>query len=166
MAYDLRLIGKTFRLRIEATVWDSEHIGHQDAAVIVDTGNPNTIISENLAKRYGMRLVDDNTGKGTESTRLGSHIYKSELYMLPYISFENTFSISNIVVQAIKFDIQNELYDSILLGLNILNNWDYRIRRTKNIFSVEEDPPSFIPNKEDIYRNYFDLKTGEYILFQ
>jgi hypothetical protein len=55
--------------------------------------------------------------------------------------------------------------DDIILGTNVINNWEMIISKKKHTFQFREDPPDNLPNKTNIYQNYFD-KEGNYICVQ
>ena len=55
--------------------------------------------------------------------------------------------------------------DDIILGTNVINNWEMIISRKHNSFKFREDPPLNIPNKKTIYQNYFS-KEGNYVCIQ
>jgi hypothetical protein len=76
--------------------------------------------------------------------------------------------IKDIVLErvlAFAADFSGELESDILLGTNVMNNWEMLINKKANIFKFREDPPEDLPNKTHIYQNYFD-KDGNYVFVQ
>ena len=55
--------------------------------------------------------------------------------------------------------------DDIILGTNVINNWEMIISKKMHAFQFREDPPDNLPNKINIYQNYFN-KEGNYICIQ
>ena len=55
--------------------------------------------------------------------------------------------------------------DDIILGTNVINNREMIISKKDHTFQFRENPPVSLPNKTNIYQNYFN-KEGNYICFQ
>jgi len=164
LVFDLQLRDVLYRVG----VWASLSKGYKpsiDKKVIVDTGNTNTVISKELAEIYGFPYLDKSGQQIVSTTRLGGRTYTTKMYVIPKIIFDKKFTINAVFVEAIDFPSNYELYDSILLGLNVLNNWEYKINRVTKQLSVEENIPPFITKKSFIYQNHFDKKTGKYVYF-
>jgi len=54
----------------------------------------------------------------------------------------------------------------MLLGLNTLNNWNYKVKRTDNVIEFSESPTLPIgASSKNRYTNYFD-KNGNYVLVE
>ncbi|GBU26791.1 hypothetical protein R84B8_00305 [Treponema sp. R8-4-B8] len=62
---------------------------------------------------------------------------------------------------------RRQLYgnNDCILGTNVINNWEMIISKKEHTFQFRENPPDSIPNKMNIYQNYFN-KEGNYIYVQ
>jgi len=72
------------------------------------------------------------------------------------------FEMSRVFAMAYPFD--DWLMRHIILGTNVLNNWDFTISRSDNSIKLCQRIPEDAPNKEYPYQNYF--KGGEYVAVQ
>ena len=146
---------KLHLLKGHSRIWVRAIInGVQDIDVMVDTGCHTTMIDEELADRYGEPLPDR-----TVLNIMGKSI-DVKAYRLKSISFDG-FAIENVFVWSAPFETGNELHRKLLLGLNIMNNWDYRINRNKNIMEIKEDIFLRIPESDHPYMHCF--KDGKYM---
>ena len=68
-------------------------------------------------------------------------------------------------VMAFAGDYKGGHENDIILGTNVINNWEMIISRKSHTFQFREDPPDNLPNKTNIYQNYFN-KEGNYICVQ
>ncbi|MCL2690357.1 MAG: hypothetical protein FWE57_11015, partial [Chitinispirillia bacterium] len=64
-------------------------------------------------------------------------------------------------VLAFAGEYPGEYANEILLGTNVMNNWEMIIHKKSHSFKFREDPPINLPNKTYIYQNFFDL-AGNY----
>ena len=65
---------------------------------------------------------------------------------------------------ALAFSFSDWLTRHVILGANVLNNWDFTTSRTDNIIEFSERIPPDAPNKKNPYQNYF--RNGEYVAVQ
>jgi hypothetical protein len=65
---------------------------------------------------------------------------------------------------ALAFPFKDWLVRHIILGANVLNNWDFTTSRTDNVIRFIERIPHDVPNKEHPYQNYFT--EGLYVAVQ
>ena len=143
------------------TVQNNKYL--RDIDVIVDSGCTNTLIPIKYAERkingvtLGIKLKEtmDCTVLGETTT--------TQAYSIPKIVINN-FVINRVMVFAADFK-HPLLQDSILLGLNVMNNWLYTTDRIENKLIVEERPHPSIIYKKDIYYNWISVK-GNYIKIQ
>jgi len=67
-------------------------------------------------------------------------------------------------VFALAFPFRDWLVRHIILGANVLNNWEFTASRTKNEIRFTEEIPPYVPNQLYPYQNYFI--GGEYVAVQ
>lgn len=115
-----------------------------EVRVMVDTGCYNTMVPLWMAKRTGYNLGINR------SVVIGGTTGTGQLYALNMLHFGGCV-IERAVVLAYPFPAANELYDTILLGTNIFNNWRYTIDRETGTFTFTENLPHFLPNKINPY---------------
>ncbi|MCL2252985.1 MAG: retroviral-like aspartic protease family protein [Lachnospiraceae bacterium] len=151
MDFTKSLRGKDLsRIQFWVTLYDKEKCISKEVKLIVDTGNINTIISQNLVDMFSIeKLAEELTFTLGGKTRI------AERHIIPYIEFSTNFEISNVAVESVHFQPNDELYNSILLGLNTLNNWDYCISNFDKSFYAKERFSILMPNKLHYYSNYF-----------
>ena len=115
---------------------------------MLDTGCATTMLDIDLAHTYGEKLLETQA-IGLGSTRYLAQAYKLEGFLLGNLELKNVF------VLAAQFDIANELYYGMLLGLNVLNNLRYCVDRNENTISIQENIFSGIPDKNYPYMHWF-----------
>ena len=165
MVYNLIFTGDYTRVRTKALLKNYEGIVC-NAKNIVDTGNPNTTVPLSFAQKVGIAMVNPLTDSHTSTAKLAGKTHTTYLYRIPFIEFSGKLIITDVAVDAIDFRKDTELRDSIVLGLNVMNNWDYRINRGKDIFEVKEDIFPFSSSNKLPYMNYFDLIHRRYTLLR
>ena len=116
----------------------------------------NTLIPKNLAEISGRSLGF------TRGYKIGGEVIEAEAYSIEKIKLKD-FVIEHVIAFAAAYT--GEFSSNILIGTNIMNNWKMTFDRKANIFQFAENPPDDIPNKVNIYQNYFD-STGNYIYAQ
>lgn len=121
-----------------------------------DLGCYNTMIPKRLAVSSGVP-----TGLKRKYAIGGTYI-ETEAYLIKKIILGG-FTIERIV--AFTAEYRGEFAHDILIGTNVMNNWKMNIDKKANIFQFCENPPDYIPNKKNIYQNYFDLE-GNYMYVQ
>jgi hypothetical protein len=93
---------------------------------------------------------------------LGASVIETEAFSI------NKLMIDEIVLErviAFAGDYEGGHEDDIILGTNVINNWEMIISKKTHTFQFREDPPDSLPNKTHIYQNYFN-KEGDYICVQ
>jgi len=120
--------------------------------VMLDLGCYNTLIPRYLAEESGKAL-----GFWREY-RIGGRIIKAEAFSIHRMKIGD-FTIERVLAFAGEYPGDYE--DEILLGTNVMNNWEMIINKESNTFKFRENPPKNLPNKTCIYQNYFD-PAGNY----
>ena len=126
-----------------------------DIRTLLDTGAFNTMIDSSLAKRFGVMLpiiIPISIG-GTLGEAQGCIIHRISLG-----NFEMTQTF------ALAFPFKDWLTGHIILGANVLNNWNFTTSRTNNTIKFVESIPNDVPNKKYPYQNYF--AKGKYVALQ
>ena len=93
---------------------------------------------------------------------LGANVVEAEAFSIDKIMIGD-FVLERVVAFAGKYKGSQE--DDIILGTNVINNWEMLISKKKHTLQFCEDPPDSLPNKTNIYQNYFN-KEGNYIYVQ
>jgi hypothetical protein len=144
------------RLIFQAKIYNKNENEFNTIRIMIDTGCYNTMIPLQRAKTTGTPLGL------TRPIVIGASVMEAEVYVIDSLRIGGA-DLHNIYMLAAPF--RGELADTILMGLNVLNNWKYIIHRKGNIMEFEESYPDVIPNKAHPYRNYFD-RQGKYVLLQ
>ena len=124
---------------------------------LVDTGAYNTMIDIKLVKDFGILLPE----KYNMGVTIGGHTEDVRCCILHNVEIGG-FRMSNVFAMTAQFTDWLEGY--IILGANVLNNWNYTVSRTNNTITIREDYPQYLPNKNKPYQNYFS--KGEYVAYQ
>jgi hypothetical protein len=93
---------------------------------------------------------------------IGASVIETEAFIIERIKIDS-LEMNSVFMLAANF--KGELADTVLLGLNVLNNWKYTVHRRDNLIEFNESYPDMIPNNTNPYRNYFD-SYGRYVLAQ
>ena len=93
---------------------------------------------------------------------LGANAVETEAFSIDKIMIGD-FSLERVV--AFAGDYKGSHEDNIILGTNVINNWEMIISKKEHTFKFREDPPDSLPNKTNIYQNYFN-RDGNYIYVQ
>jgi len=144
------------RYKFVANVYDLRIKEFVETTVFLDTGCYNTLIPRRLAEQSGRSL-----GFKVKYS-LGASSIETEAFSIDKIMIGG-FLIERVVAFAGKYKGDHE--DNIFLGTNVINNWEMLISRKKHTFQFREEPPDSLPNKTNIYQNYFN-KEGKYIYVQ
>ena len=115
---------------------------------LIDTGCATTMLDITLAKRFGEILPE------TQSIGLGSRRYLAQAYKLEGLLI-GSLELNSVFVLAARYDITEEIYSGMLLGLNVLNNLRYCVDRNENTISIQENIFSGIPDKNYPYMHWF-----------
>ncbi|MCL2800334.1 MAG: aspartyl protease family protein [Treponema sp.] len=144
------------RYKFDASIYRLADRKYITTTVFLDTGCFNTLIPKILAEETGHSL-------GFKMNySLGGSLLEAEAFSIEKIMI-NDIILEKIV--AFAGDYKGSHEDDIILGTNVINNWEMIISKKENILKFRENPPDNIPNKKNIYQNYFN-KEGNYICIQ
>jgi len=126
---------------------------------IVDTGCVNTLIDEEI-----IEVLDYADLNFSQPIRIAGIAVSSRAIVLKQVDFAG-LKIDNMLVFAAPLSA-TPVKKRMLLGLNTLNNWNYKVKRTENVieFSESQTLPAGA-NSKNRYINYFN-KTGNYVLIE
>ena len=133
---------------------DKSHV-MTDIRVLFDTGAFNTMIDATLAGKFGTLLPY------SMAISIGGKAGKAQYCIIDSMTFGN-FSMSRVF--ALAYPFEGWLMRNIILGTNVINNWDFTISRTNDILQFSEKFPPDVPFKKYPYLNYF--KGGNYVATQ
>jgi hypothetical protein len=154
---NVELISKfQHRYRFNAGLYNTLHKKFIDIIIFLDLGCYNTMIPKHLAVQSGRPLGFKR------NYNIGGAVVEAEAFLIHKIMIKD---ITLERVLAFSADFSGELENDILLGTNVMNNWEMVIHKKSNIFKFREDSPEDLPNKVHIYQNYFD-KDGNYVYVQ
>jgi predicted aspartyl protease len=157
MSYKVRLIREEqHRLKFYSSIYCNDTSDMDRITVMLDTGCYNSLIPLMRANISGIPV------NMKRPIAIGSSVVETEAYIINMLKI-GELEIKSVFMLAAPF--KSELADTILLGLNVLNNLKYTIHKKDDIIELEESYPAVIPNKTNPYRNYFD-KNGKYVLLQ
>jgi len=158
MTYSTVALSKWFehRYKFLANVYNLLTKQFEEVTVFLDTGCYNTMIPRQLAEKSGHSL-----GFKMKYS-LGANVVEAEAFSIDKIMIGDLV-LERVIAFAGKYKGRQE-YD-IILGTNVINNWEMNISKKKHMFQFREDPPDSLPNKTNIYQNYFN-KEGNYIYVQ
>jgi hypothetical protein len=151
-------LSKSFehRYKFYASIYNIKTKVFKKTIVFLDTGCFNTMIPRYLAEQTGRSL-------GFKMNySLGASAIEAEAFSIDKIMIGD-FLLERVI--AFAGDYKGGHEDDIILGTNVINNWEMIISRKKDTFQFREDPPDSLPNKANIYQNYFN-KEGNYICVQ
>jgi hypothetical protein len=144
------------RYKFYANIYNILKKDFEDVTVFLDTGCFNTLIPRLLAKQWGRSL-------GFKMNySLGGSLIEAEAFSIDKIM------IADVVLErvvAFAGDYKGGHEDDIILGTNVINNWEMIISKKEHTFQFRENPTDSLPNKANIYQNYFN-KEGNYICIQ
>ncbi|MCL2442748.1 MAG: aspartyl protease family protein [Treponema sp.] len=158
MKYSTTALSKLFehRYKFIASIYNIQKKEYRNVTIFLDTGCFNTMIPRYLAERSGRSL-------GFKMTySLGGNILEAEAFSIEKLM------IGDIVLErivAFAGEYKGGYEDDIILGTNIINNWEMIISKKAHSFRFREDPPENLPNKTNIYQNYFNRERN-YIYIQ
>ncbi|MCL1997946.1 MAG: retroviral-like aspartic protease family protein [Turicibacter sp.] len=132
-----------------AKLWDKRLKNFGDfIPIMLDTGAFNTVISKSLVSRHATML------NGTMPIAIGGYKLVANICIIQRMNI-NGFTLHKIAALAVPF--KGELKDHILLGANVINNWEVTLSRQKHRLSANEDVSA--------YRHIFNAK-GQIMSFQ
>jgi hypothetical protein len=144
------------RYKIDADIFNIHKKNPEPVTIFLDTGCFNTLIPIALAQQTGHSL-------GFKiNYSIGGSVMETEAYSIDKIMIGD-LCLERVVAFAGNYKGGHE--DDIILGTNVINNWEMIINRKEHTFKFRENPPNNIPNKTHIYQNYFN-KEGNYICIQ
>ena len=147
MSYEIELLPSIqSRLRCTAEIYKRNFFNPSVINVIVDTGCPNTLIPLHRAKIFGVKTEIKQT------ITVGNFSGETTAYIIRRIQF-GTVELRSVVMFAAEF--KRELQDTILLGLNIMNNWNYTVKRNVNKIELDEVFDDDTRNSKYPYQRYF-----------
>jgi hypothetical protein len=144
------------RYKFFANVYNLLKKDYEEVTVFLDTGCYNTMIPRDLAEQSGHSL-----GFKVKYS-LGANVVETEAFSIDKIMIGD-FVFERVVAFAGKYKGHQE--DDIILGTNVINNWEMIISKKEHKFQFRENPPDSIPNKTNIYQNYFN-REGNYVYVQ
>ena len=144
------------RYKFDAKVYNLRTKEFVGTTIFLDTGCFNTMIPRRLAVQSGRSL-----GFKVKYS-LGASAIETEAFSIDKIMIGG-FLLERVIAFAGYYKGDQE--DNIILGTNVINNWEMHISKKKHTFQFREDPPDSLPNRTNIYQNYFN-KEGKYIYVQ
>ena len=114
-----------------------------------------------MIPRYLVEQAGRSLGFGMRYS-LGGNIIETEAFSINKIIIDD-FELERVI--AFAGDYKGGHENDIILGTNVINNWEMIISRKSHAFQFREDPSENLPNKTHIYQNYFN-KEGNYICVQ
>jgi len=158
MTYSTVALSKLFehRYKFDADVYNLLRKEFVKNTVFLDTGCYNTMIPRDLAEQSGHSL-----GFKVKYS-LGASLIEAEAFSINKIMIGD-FVLERVI--AFAGDYKGGHEDDIILGTNVINNWEMIISKKEHSFQFRENPPDSLPNKINIYQNYFN-KEGNYICVQ
>jgi hypothetical protein len=158
MTYSTVALSKLFehRYKFDASIYKIKTKEFKETVVFLDTGCFNTLIPRYLAEQSGHSL-----GFKMKYS-LGGSLIEAEAFSIDKIM------IGDLVLErviAFAGDYKGGHEADIILGTNVINNWEMIISKREHTFKFRENPPDSLPNKINIYQNYFN-KEGNYICVQ
>ena len=140
------------RYKFKAGIYNVQLKTYEDVMIFLDTGCYNTMIPKHIAEQAGHPLGF------CREYRIGGHTIKAEAFSISKIMIGD-FILERVLAFAGNYP--GEYENEIILGTNVINNWEMVINKESHIFKFRENPPKNIANKKHIYQNYFD-PAGNY----
>ena len=122
---------------------------------LLDTGAFNSMIDIGLAKTFATLLPI------TIPISIGGNLGEAHGCIIHKVTLGN-FEMKRVFAMAFPF--KDWLMRHIILGANVLNNWEFVLSKANNVVKLSERVPHDAPNKKHPYQNYF-IK-GEYVAIQ
>jgi len=158
MTYSTVALSRLFehRYKFFAGVYNIRTKKFVKTTIFLDTGCYNTMIPRYLAEQSGHPL-----GFKMKYS-LGASLIETEAFSIDKIMIGD-FVLERVI--AFAGDYKGDHEDDIILGTNVINNWEMIISKKDHTFQFRENPPDSLPNKTNIYQNYFN-KDRNYIYVQ
>ena len=136
-------------------------INKQPFLIWVDTGSPNTLISEIVREQL---KLDPNKGRRFNGNIAGGIFKNAPSVTIPAINIQNKSELKNIRA-IVGLPNKDEWKNTIILGMNVLNHCTFMVDKTElpYKFSCLESIHSRV---EDSFRTKFDhvLIDNQYLL--
>jgi len=158
MKYSTVALSKLFehRYKFFAHIYNIHRKEYRKTTIFLDTGCFNTLIPRYLAERSG-RSLGFKTKYSMGGNTIEAEAFSIEKILIGDITLERVIAFAG--------DYKGGHEDDIILGTNVINNWEMIISKKNHTFQFKEEPPDSLPNKINIYQNYFN-KEGNYICVQ
>lgn len=144
------------RYKFDASIYYIQKKEYRNTTIFLDTGCYNTLIPRSLAEQTGRSL-------GFKMNySLGANLIEAEAFSIEKMMIADLV-LERVVAFAGNYKGGHE--EDIILGTNVINNWEMIISRKEHSFKFRENPPDSLPNKTYIYQNFFN-KEGCYIYIQ
>jgi hypothetical protein len=144
------------RYKFDAQIYNIQDNKYEKVRIFLDSGCYNTLIPRYIAEQSGRSL-------GFKiNYSLGASVIETEAFSIDKL-LKGEIVLERVTVFA--GDYKGGHDDDIILGTNVINNWEMIISKKVHSFKFREDPPDNLPNKTYIYQNYFN-KEGKYICVQ
>jgi len=150
------LPGLQSRYKFEANLYIIRRKKFKEVTVFLDTGCYNTLIPRYLARQSGHSL-GFKRGYNIMGSSIEAEAFVIDKLMIGDVVLERIVAFASMLGGGFEHEI--------LLGTNVLNNWEMTIHKKTHTLKFREDPPDDIPNREHLYQNYFD-STGSYVHVQ
>jgi len=131
------------------------YFGEKRRSCIVDTACSTTLVPLKFAQRHGKRLGH------TATVVVAGNIYKSTLYLFEDIFF-GSLKITKMVAFAANY--KGNIEDRILLGLNVINNFEILLSRHRKSIDFNFKPWSPVENKKHPCAMFFK-DTGSHPVY-
>ena len=89
----------------------------------------------------------------TQYVSIGGSRGQAQGCIIPSLTM-GSFKMNRVFMLAFPFT--DWLVRHIIIGANVMNNWDFTISRTDNAMRFTEKIPPDAPNKTNPYQNYFE----------
>ena len=144
------------RYKFAADIYNIHTKKYRETTIFLDTGCYNTMIPRYLAELTGRSL-------GFKMNySLGANLIETEAFSIEKIKIADLV-LERVIAFAGNYTGGHE--GDIILGTNVINNWEMIISKKEHSFQFRENPPDILPNKTNIYQNFFN-KEGNYICIQ
>jgi len=158
MKYTTVELSKLFehRYKFDARIYKIRQNIFIKTTIFLDSGCFNTMIPRYLAEQSGHSL-------GFKMNySIGGRVIEVEAFSIDKIMIGDK-TLERVI--AFAGDYPGEYEDDIILGTNVINNWEVTIHKKAHLLQFREDPAENLPNKTHIYQNYFN-KVGDYVCVQ
>ena len=149
-----KLTNNVSRVAIECTIFNDPFL------IWVDTGSPNTLVSEKFIKRFGLAPVGTKRYSGKVA---GVEFRSKASILIPQITFPGCLPLRD--VRALAALESDEWDDIVVLGLNVLNHLTYKVSRENGTLEWLESLTSNIRGSDRSRFNHL-IWNGTYLLVE